>query len=87
MGNKIVKFLKMRQNDALLDVALNRVKRKSVYCIMLKKIKLNASKGEVNWAPDHIQGKDEASQSMHWQIMLEESFQYCLFYSLVYLIL
>lgn len=67
------KLKKMRQNDTSLDTELNRLKRKSTSSTMRKKIKLNLERGEVNWAPDHIQGEDESSQRMHKQIMLEES--------------
>lgn len=67
------KLKKMRQNDTSLETELNRSKRKSIDSTMPKKIKLNPERGEVNWAPDHIQGEDEATQKMHKQIMLEES--------------
>lgn len=67
------KLKKMRQNDPSLEVELNKIKRKSLTSTMPKKIKLNPEKGEVNWAPDHIEGEDDSSQSTHRQIMLEES--------------
>ncbi|GBM55657.1 hypothetical protein AVEN_133465-1, partial [Araneus ventricosus] len=67
------KLKKIRQSDPSLETELNRMKRKASSGIVPKRMKLNPEKGEVNWAPDHIEGEDELSQTTHRQIMIEES--------------
>lgn len=67
------KLKKMRQNDTSLETQLNRSKRKVTGSTLPKKLKLNPERGEVNWAPDHIEGEDETTQKMHKEIMVEES--------------
>ncbi|GBN66642.1 hypothetical protein AVEN_5404-1 [Araneus ventricosus] len=49
------------------------MKRKTNSGIVPKRMKLNPEKGEVNWAPNHIEGEDELSQTTHQRIMIEES--------------
>lgn len=67
------KIKKIRQGDSSLEVQLHRLNSKVVGQKVPKKIDINPKKGELNWAPDHVNGETSESVNIHKKILREES--------------